>query len=283
MRQCIKEQLWSENWLSAWSKSDQQTFLHMSIESEVLLQSPRISNREREACTKILENFQSTSMPLSDKAANFTNWARTRDIARFLARFQLFQLIETVPGCIFECGVHYGGGLSSWQHLSEIYEPVNFTRRIFGFDTFEGFPNTTSFDCPTAGNSHSRGDFTVEIHENLIVDTLEQIEVSRKIHVPERFNIVKGDISQTLPALLESDASISIALLYLDLDLYEPTVNVLKTCLPRLPKGSLVVFDEYADPNWPGETRALSEVIGINNVRMRCFSQIPRISYFVVD
>jgi len=255
----------------------------MSIESEILLQSSRISSRERDACVKILENYNTTSMPVSDKAANFTNWARTRDVARFLARFQLYQLIHNIPGCIFECGVHYGGGFSSWQHLSEIYEPANFTRRIYGFDTFEGFPSVSSFDNPVTGSSHSSGDFTVTSDEELIISTLRQIEFSRKITVPERFNIIKGDISRTLPSLLESDYSISIALLYLDLDLFEPTVDTLKACMPRLTKGSVVVFDEYADPNWPGETRALSEAIGINNVSMRCFNQIPRISYYIVD
>lgn len=255
----------------------------MTIEKEVLLQSSRISSREKDACIKVLNNFNSTSMPVSDKAANFTNWARTRDVARFLARYHLFNLIEKVPGCIFECGVHYGGGFSSWQHLSEIYEPVNFTRRIYGFDTFEGFPTVSDADNTTLGNRHASGDFTVANEEALIVDTLKNVEETRKVFVPERFNIVKGDISDTLPNLLASDSSISIALLYLDLDLFEPTVNVLKACLPRLTRGSVVVFDEYADPNWPGETRALSEVLGINNVALRCFNQIPRISYFVYD
>jgi len=255
----------------------------MAIENEVLLQSARISETERKACVNILNNFNSTAMPLSDKAANFTNWARTRDVARFLARFQLFKLIEEIPGCIFECGVHYGGGFSSWQHLSEIYEPVNFTRRIYGFDTFKGFPEVSNIDNLSKLSVHSTGDFDVGSEENLIIDTLKNIESTRKINVPERFNIVKGDISKTLPNLLSSDPSISIALLYLDLDLYEPTYNVLKSCRSRLTKGSIVVFDEYADPVWPGETNALLDSFGISNVAMRCFKQIPRISYFMVE
>jgi len=254
----------------------------MNIDNGLLLQSTRISDREKSECLKILEYFQATKMPIPDKAANFTNWARTRDIARFLARYQLFQLIEHIPGCIFECGVHYGGGFSSWQHLSEIYEPVNFTRRIYGFDTFEGFPSVSPLDNTSEWTSHSPGDYSVMGEEGLIIDTLKSIENTRKIQVPERFNMIKGDISKTLPDLLESDGSISIALLYLDLDLYEPTLNTLRTCKPRLTKGSVVVFDEYADPNWPGETKALTEAFGINSVGMRCFSQIPRISYFVV-
>jgi hypothetical protein len=255
----------------------------MSLENEVLLQSSRISDREKSACLNVLRNFNATCMPVSDKAANFTNWARTRDVARFIARYHLFKLIENVPGCIFECGVHFGGGFSSWQHLSEIYEPVNFTRRIYGFDTFDGFPSVAPSDNERLRLDHGVGDFSVGGEQALIVDTLKSIEQTRKIVVPERFNIVVGDISLTLPELLLRDSSISIALLYLDLDLYEPTVNTLNACKERLTKGSVVVFDEYADPNWPGETKALTDTLGINNVRLQCFGQIPRISYFIVE
>ena len=255
----------------------------MKLENEVLLQSSRISQRERDACLNVLNGFNTTSMPVSDKAANFTNWARTRDVARFIARYHLFKMIENVPGCIFECGVHYGGGFSAWQHLSEIYEPVNFTRRIFGFDTFKGFPDVTDVDNQGKGVSHSIGDFSVGGEQDLIINTLKSIEKTRKIEVPERFNMIVGDISLTLPELLLKDSSISIALLYMDLDLYEPTVNTLNACKDRLTKGSVVVFDEYADPNWPGETKALADTLGINNVKLRSFSQIPRISYFVFE
>ena len=39
-----------------------------------------------------------------------------------------------------ECGVFNGAGLFTWASLSEIYEPINHSRKIIGFDTFEGFP-----------------------------------------------------------------------------------------------------------------------------------------------
>ena len=57
----------------------------------------------------------------------------------------------------------------------------------------------------------------------------------------------------------------------------------LKNCLPRMPKGSIVVFDEYADATWPGETKALTDAIGMENVAMKCFPWCPRVSYFEVQ
>jgi len=248
---------------------------------EKLIQSPRIPDRERQAVLDILMNFESIEMPLSDKVANFTNWARTRDIARFLARYELHKEIINIPGCIFECGVHWGGGVSSWLHLSEIYEPVAFTRRIYGFDTFKGFVDVGDID--NANHlEHKKGDFSLGDSSEKIIETLKLVEETRKISVENRFQLINGDISKTMPELLESDKSISIALLYLDLDLYEPTKETLENCLPRMPKGSIVVLDEFADPDWPGETQALMDTIGINNVEMRSFPFTPRISYFKV-
>jgi hypothetical protein len=249
---------------------------------EPLLASPRISQHESNVIKKIRNCYDEINMPWSDKVANFTNWARTRDLTRFLVREKLIKKILNIPGSIFECGVHWGGGVSSWLHLSEIYEPVAFTRRIFAFDTFKGFPKINKEDLSKVYLSN-KGDFNIGKSEKEVIEILHQIENSRKVKNVNRLKIVKGDINKTLKHTLKSDNSISIALLYLDLDLYEPTITAIKNCLPRMPKGAIVVLDEYADVDWPGETKALMDSIGISNVALRCFPWCPRISYFEIQ
>ena len=249
---------------------------------EPLLASPRIPKYELDAIKKIQDSHEGIKMPWSDKVANFTNWARTRDLTRFLLREKLMQKILHTPGAIFECGVHWGGGVSSWLHLSEIYEPVAFTRRIFAFDTFKGFPRIKLEDVSREYVSKP-GDFSLGSSANHVKNTLKAIEKTRKITNVNRLTIVEGDVRQTIKKTLKSDHSISIALLYLDLDLYEPTMVALKNCLPRMPKGSIVVLDEYADTAWPGETKALIDAVGIQKVAMKCFPWCPRVSYFEVQ
>ena len=251
------------------------------LSGEKLLSSQRISAKEKDAVSEILMLFQNTEMPVSDKAANFTNWARTRDVTRFLVRHEIFKEILHTPGCIFECGVHWGGGVSSWIHLSEIFEPVAFTRRIYGFDTFSGFKEVSEVDNSN-DLKHSRGDFSLESSVAEIKSVLELIDTTRKINLPSRLNLIQGDIVETLPKLLEKDRSISIALLYLDLDLHIPTKKTIEACLPKMPKGSIVVLDQFADPDWPGETQALMDTVGISNVELRSFPFCPRISYFKI-
>ena len=52
---------------------------------------------------------------------------------------------------------------------------------------------------------------------------------------------------------------------------------------PHLTKGSLVGFDELCDPDSPGETVALKEVFGLNNIRLQRSRHCSRTSYFVVE
>jgi hypothetical protein len=56
-----------------------------------------------------------------------------------------------------------------------------------------------------------------------------------------------------------------------DMDIYKPTKDVLEKIIPRLTKGSLLVFDELSNEFWPGETLAVNEVLGLNNLSLRRF------------
>ena len=50
-----------------------------------------------------------------------------------------------------------------------------------------------------------------------------------------------------------------------------------------MPKGSIIAFDELNDEDSPGETIALIESIGLNNIKLKKYRYASRISYFVVE
>ena len=60
----------------------------------------------------------------------------------------LYQSIVNVPGVVMEFGVHWGSGISLLNNLRLLYEPYNFSRKIIGFDTFEGFVGVSDLDGP---------------------------------------------------------------------------------------------------------------------------------------
>jgi hypothetical protein len=74
-----------------------------------------------------------------------------------------------------------------------------------------------------------------------------------------------------------------VSLLYLDFDLYAPTKAAIDTLLPRMPKGAILAFDELNQAQWPGETMAVVESIGLRNLRIQRFPYVPQLSYAVLD
>jgi hypothetical protein len=74
-----------------------------------------------------------------------------------------------------------------------------------------------------------------------------------------------------------------VSLLFLDLDLFEPTKAALEHFLPRMPRGAVIAFDELDNPMWPGETLALHESLGIARLRLRRLEWDPYIAFAVLE
>jgi hypothetical protein len=71
-----------------------------------------------------------------------------------------------VPGVICEFGVQRGATSTQLINLRGVYEPYNYSRHLFSFDTFEGF---TFIDLKDGGLSNP-GDYAVsESHESVLM------------------------------------------------------------------------------------------------------------------
>ena len=206
------------------------------------------------------ECFERNPASWEDKVANFPKYVRRQNITRFLALYELFKLALPVKGSVIECGVHDGFGVMTWARLSAILEPVNLMRRVYGFDTFQGFPSLSDKDR-AAGSSHVKtGDLFANSHDELL--RLCEINDSTRFlgHVP-KVELIRGDAVETIPKFLQDKPHVVVSLLFLDFDLYEPTRVALEHFLPRMPRGAIVAFDELDNPQWPGETAAMLEVM----------------------
>ena len=101
---------------------------------------------ERAVGPQIAEIFDRSNDSIEDKLGAFPKYVRRQQLKRFLAMYEIFKMALPVKGSVVECGVFRGFGFMSWLKLSTILEPENLTRRIYGFDTFEGFPTLSSQD-----------------------------------------------------------------------------------------------------------------------------------------
>lgn len=215
----------------------------------------------------------------------FSKYSSRQSMTRFLARVCIFEKIKNTHGSIIECGVYDGQGLMSWAQISSIYEPVGgVTREIFGFDTFSGFPSLHEADLKNvAGDLHKVGDLaTPKSYDNLI-KCIDLYNKNRFLSQFPKIHLIKGDFMETADSFFQNYPHVIPALLYLDFDIYEPTKKALEVFYPRMPKGSVIVFDEANDASWPGETKAIYEVLDVKSLHFKKIDFDIKISYAVVE
>jgi hypothetical protein len=222
----------------------------------------------------------------TEKLENFSKYVPRQNLARFLARYEIFKMIKDVQGSIVECGILFGGGLMSFAQLSVILEPYNFQRRIIGFDTFTGFPQVSEQDTRGLQDRKSahlkKGGFAAPSAYDDLLKAVSIFDKNRFLNHFPKVHVVKGDFKETSKQFLTDHPHLVISCLYLDFDIYAPTKLAIECFYSRVPRGGVVVFDELNDEAFSGETVAVMETLGLGALRIRRFDFEPRISFAVV-
>lgn len=236
---------------------------------------------EAEVGRNIERIFTSCSDSLEVKLENFPKYVRRQHLKRFLAIYEIFKLVLPVKGSVVECGVFKGFGLMSWAKLSTMLEPENLTRRIYGFDSFEGFPEISQKDANVVAMAE-KGALHANSHDELR-ELIAEYDKDRFLGHVDKVHLIQGDAARTIPQFLMENPHLVVSLLFLDFDLYEPTKIAIENFLPRIPRGGVIAFDELDNPMWPGETLSLLDTVGINKLKLQRIEWDPYISFAVLD
>jgi hypothetical protein len=238
---------------------------------------------ERDVGPAIERIFQAnTADSVEIKLENFPKYVRRQHLKRFLALYEIYKRILPVKGSIVECGVFRGFGVMSWAKLSAILEPENLTRRIYGFDTFAGFPSVSDAQDQSTYQQNEPGHLAADSYEELRQLIVEH-DRDRFLGHLKKVELVKGDLISTIPGFLEQNRHLVVSLLFLDVDLYEPTKAAIEHFLPRMPRGAVLAFDELDNPVWPGETLALLDTLGFGRLKVERIEWDPYIGFAVLD
>jgi len=232
--------------------------------------------------TKLSQYWDESLGSNIDKLRAFTKYVPYSEFPKLFAKYEIFKKVLQVHGSIVECGVHLGGGLMTWALLSSIFEPVNHGRKVIGFDTFEGFTGVNDKDIGSTNSKAMKGGLEVNSFED-ISRAVSVFDGFRPLGHIQKVELVRGDALVSIKEYLDSNPQLVISLLYLDFDLYEPTKKAIELLSPRMPKGSVIVFDELNIKEWPGETVAVQETLGLSNLKIERFTFQPQISYAVID
>lgn len=238
------------------------------------------SNIEKQISKKLAQTFLNCPDKTEVKLDEFTKYIRRQKLTRLLALYELFKIVLPIKGSIIECGVHRGFGLMAWAQMSAVLEPVNLTRRIYGFDTFGGFTKISPAD---------KSKFSQTKQGALAANSFRELKQLIKLYDANRFlghiekvKLIKGDALKTIPQFVKENKHLVVSLLFLDFDLFEPTKAAIENFYPRMPQDAIIAFDELDNPIWPGETMALLKTLGINKLKIQRFSFDPYIGYAVV-
>jgi hypothetical protein len=228
----------------------------------------------------LVNRLRTSRVPDGELLDNMGLYLTRQNLSRINFMQQLYAKIVPVHGVIMEFGVRWGQNMALMSNLRGIHEPYNYNRKIIGFDTFDGFPSV----APEDGDAAKAGDYGVaENWKEELEAILDFHTQNAPIPHKKKHELVEGDASLTLPAYLEKHPETIIALAYFDFDLYTPTRDCLSAILPHLTKGSILAFDELNMPEFPGETRAVKEVLGLSRYAIRRDPSNPLASWLVIE
>ena len=156
---------------------------------------------------------------------------------------RLLPLVNDIDGTFVECGVYKGSSIGLYCNLAK--QGLITKREIYGYDSFEGLPSPSKFD-----NNYKPGHCTW---------SRKGIDDLIGYYPDFVFNIVDGWFKDTL----HTNPKVPIAILHLDVDVYQSYKECLENLYQYVQPGGLIIFDEYNSPNdlqkWPGAKIAIDE------------------------
>lgn len=141
----------------------------------------------------------------------------------------LLKQTRTLRGAVLEAGVWNGG---SARLMADYLDSIGSDKPLWLLDTFEGYDAVNRQKdgvLPAKGQMQGRS-----------IDNVKTLFANTKTHV----HFVIGAIPGTLGTI---DAT-EISFAHIDVNLYEPTRQATEFCLERMPRGGIIMFDDY---NWP--------------------------------
>ena len=193
-------------------------------------------------------------------------------LKKLIVHYELYKKIQKIKGAVIECGVFKGSSLIRWATFRFINDKYN-NRTIIGFDTFNKFPKTNFLP-----DKIHRKKFIDEAGEkSLSVKKLKKIFYQKKF---KNIKLIEGDIIKTIPRYIKNNPDLKIALLHIDVDIYEPTKVILEYLFKKVVKGGIIIFDDFNV--FPGETKAVIDFFKSKKYKLRKLAYSKLKPYYII-
>ena len=193
-----------------------------------------------------------------------------RAMAKLISHYEIYKLIQDLPGHVIELGVFKGESLLRFGQFSEIFNTYDRSFDVIGFDNFSGFTKLSEQDgAENLVNDKKIGGWSPQNYKDELHSLIDYFDLTRMAPQKSRIRLIDGDIEDTVPKFKREFPNTRIKLLHLDADLYEPTMIGLENFWDNLVVGGCLLLDEYGFDVFQGEAAAVDEFFktrGINAV-----------------
>jgi hypothetical protein len=142
---------------------------------------------------------------------------------------------DGIPGDLIETGVWRGGSCIFMRSILKAYGDT--ARTVWVADSFAGLPppNATVYNADAESTFHTHGDF-LAVSRPVVEENFRRYNL-----LDQQVRFLEGWFKDTLPG-----APIDrLAILRLDGDMYESTIQVLESLYHKLSRGGFLIIDDY--------------------------------------
>ncbi len=182
----------------------------------------------------------------------------TGRIGKLLGQWEIYQQIVDIPSDILEFGVYKGASLVRLLSFRDLLE-TTYSRKVYGFDAFGKFPDDISLE----EDQQFIRVFEQEGGHGISKEELEKLLERKGI---KNYELIAGDIRETLHPFLKANPHLRIALLHIDVDVYDATKFILENLYDRVVKNGIIMLDDYGVV--AGETIAVEEFFKDKNIKI---------------
>lgn len=182
-------------------------------------------------------------------------------LGKVLGQYEVYKQIVGLPGAVVECGVFKGVSLIRFATFRHVLETAE-SRKIIGFDAFGDFPSDglsrpDDIDFATTHDDQSGG-------PGISTEELSKLLTAKGFG---NFELVRGNVLETVKPYFAAHDYEKIALLHLDMDVHAPTAVTLETLWDRVVPGGIVMVDDYGTVT--GATVAIDEFVAGKGIRIQ--------------
>lgn len=192
---------------------------------------------------------------LAETLINYPAFVRRREMTRLFADYDLFRMIQDLPGSIAELGVFLGAGLFTWSKLLETFVPGDRSRKVYGFESGSGYCDFAPEDGdpkPWIENVVGRK----VVPDGYLERMVKLTNLDNLLPGVERCRVIPGNILETVQAFADGNQGTRLSMIFMDVNLYKPTLAGFRALYPLLVPGGVVAMNGYGSPPWLGETAA---------------------------